>query len=42
MAASAQDKVAILWQVPTSAGNDIQGDSVSFDITFRIEQASAD
>ncbi|MBI4188750.1 MAG: hypothetical protein HY529_06055 [Chloroflexi bacterium] len=42
MVASAQDKLAVLWQVPTSAGNDIQGDSVSFDITFRIEQAAAD
>jgi len=42
MAAAAQDKVTIMWQVPTSAGNDIQGDSASFDITFRIEQASAD
>lgn len=42
MTASAQDKFAILWQVPTSAGNDIQGDGLSFGITFRIEQAAAD
>lgn len=42
MTANAQDKFTVLWQVPTSAGNDIQGDSVSFDITFRIEQAAAD
>ncbi len=42
MAGSAQDKFVILWQVPTSAGNDIQGDSVSFDVTFRLEQSAAD
>ncbi len=42
IAGSAQDKFVILWQVPTSAGNDIQGDSVSFDITFRTEQSAAD
>jgi len=30
------------WRVPTSAGNNIQGDSVSFNVTFTLEQAAAD
>ena len=42
MAASASDKFVVMWQVPTSAGNNIQGDSVSFDVTFTLEQAAAD
>ena len=42
MAASASDDLIILWQIPTSAGNNIQGDSVSFDVTFTLEQAAAD
>jgi len=42
MAASASDNFTILWRVPTTAGNDIQGDSVSFDVTFILEQAEAD
>lgn len=42
MAPSASDDIIILWQVPTSAGNSIQGDSVSFDITFTLEQADVD
>jgi len=42
MAASASDDFIILWQIPTSAGNNIQGDSVSFDVTFTLEQAAAD
>ena len=42
MAASASDDIVILWQIPTSAGNSIQGDSVSFDVTFTLEQADAD
>ncbi len=42
MATSAADGFIVLWRVPTSAGNNIQGDSVSFDITFVIEQAAAD
>ncbi len=40
--ASAADDFIILWRIPTTAGNDIQGDSVSFDITFTLEQAAAD
>lgn len=42
MAASAADDIVVLWRVPTTAGNSIQGDSVSFDITFTLEQAAAD
>ena len=42
MAASAADDFFVLWQVPTSADNTIQGDEVSFDITFTLEQAAAD
>jgi predicted ribosomally synthesized peptide with SipW-like signal peptide len=30
------------WRVPTSVGNDIQGDAVSFSIDLVVEQASAD
>lgn len=42
MATSAADNFIVLWRVPTSAGNTIQGDSVRFDVTFRLEQAAAD
>ncbi len=42
LSGSASDDFTIEWQVPTSAGNNIQGDSVSFDITFTLEQADAD
>ena len=42
MAASAADDFVALWQVPTTAGNNIQGDCVSFDVTFTLEQADAD
>lgn len=42
MAASAQDDIIILWDVPTDTGNDVQGDSVSFNVTFTLEQAAAD
>jgi len=42
MATSTADDFVILWRVATSVGNDIQGDSVSFDVTFTLEQANAD
>ena len=42
MAAPAADDFIVLWQVPTTADNTIQGDSVSFDVTFVLEQAAAD
>jgi hypothetical protein len=42
MATSVADDIFVNWQVPVGAGNDIQGDSVSFDITFTLEQPNAD
>lgn len=42
MAASAAYDFVVDWEVPTSAGNNIQGDSVSFGILFTLEQADAD
>ncbi len=42
MNASAADDIFVSWGVPTTIGNEIQGDSVSFDITFTLEQAAAD
>jgi spore coat-associated protein N len=42
MSASAADDFLMLWQVPTDTGNDIQGDSVSVNITFVLEQTAAD
>ena len=42
LATSAADDFTILWQIPTSAGNEIQGDSLNFDVTFTLEQAGAD
>jgi spore coat-associated protein N len=42
MVAGATDDIMILWQVPTGAGNEIQGDSVSFDINFTLEQPEVD
>lgn len=34
--------VIFKWRIPTTAGNTIQGDSVSFDVTFTLEQADVD
>jgi len=42
MSASAADDFMMLWRVPIGAGNDIQGDSVSVNITFVLEQTAAD
>ena len=42
MTASASDDFFVLWQVPSGATNDIQGDSVSVNITFVLEQVAAD
>jgi hypothetical protein len=42
MAAAATDDLVVLWDIPTSADNTIQGDSLSFDISFVLEQAAAD
>jgi len=37
-----QDGFVIDWEIPTSATNDIQGDTLDFDITFTLEQADKD
>jgi spore coat-associated protein N len=42
LSSGAADDFTILWQIPTSAGNEIQGDSLNFDVTFTLEQAGAD
>ena len=42
MASTAQYDITIDWEVPTSAGNNIQGDAVSFGILFTLEQPEAD
>ena len=39
MAALAADDFIVLWRVPDTAVNTIQGDSVSVDFTFTLEQA---
>lgn len=42
MAPLASDGFVIEWRVPDTTGNEIQGDSVSFDVTFILEQPEAD
>jgi len=42
MTGSAAHDFIIMWRIPTTAGNEIQGDSVSFDITFILEPVAAD
>lgn len=42
LAASAADNFRLLWNVPSGAGNNIQGDSISFGVTFTLEQAAVD
>ena len=42
MATGAADDFRVLWRVLDTAGNNIQGDSVSFDVTFVLAQAAAD
>ncbi len=42
MATTAADNFRVQWRVPTGADNSIQGDAVSFDVTFILEQAAAD
>jgi predicted ribosomally synthesized peptide with SipW-like signal peptide len=39
MSGAAQDTVQIDWAIPSAAGNTIQGDSISFTITFTLNQA---
>ena len=42
MATAASDGFIIMYDVPTAAVNNIQGDSASIDFTFTLEQAAAD
>jgi len=42
MLTNAQDNFYISWRIPTSAGNNIQGDSFTFGLTFTLEQPAAD
>lgn len=42
MAAGAEDNFVISWEIPTGTGNSIQGDSMSFDVSFLLEQAAND
>lgn len=42
MVTTAADNFRVQWRVSSSAGNSIQGDAVSFDVTFILEQAAAD
>lgn len=42
MAAAASDDFTINWQIGSSVGNSIQGDDVSFNVTFTLEQAEID
>ncbi|AKB18259.1 MULTISPECIES: TasA family protein [unclassified Methanosarcina] len=37
-----QRDIIFKWRIPTEAGNTIQGDSVSFDVSFTLEQADMD
>lgn len=41
MTSSDVDVFNVTWNVPTSTGNDIQGDSVSFDVYFQLRQSGA-
>lgn len=42
MVSSIADDFIVMWRIPTSAGNNIQGDSISFSVAFTLEQADAD
>jgi spore coat-associated protein N len=42
MVTTAADDFRVLWRVSDTAGNNIQGDTVSFDVTFVLAQADAD
>lgn len=42
MAAGAGDDFTVGWRIGTAVGNSIQGDDVSFNVTFTLEQAEVD
>lgn len=42
LAALAADDLILLWSIPTTAGNNIQGDSASCNVTITLEQSAVD
>jgi len=42
MAAETSDDFTVSWRIPSATGNSIQGDDVSFAVTFTLEQAEVD
>jgi len=42
MLAGVEYDFVIDWNIPTGAGNEIQGDALDFDVTFTLEQADKD
>jgi predicted ribosomally synthesized peptide with SipW-like signal peptide len=42
MGSTVERDVLFKWRIPTTSDNTIQGDSVSFDVTFTLEQADVD
>lgn len=42
LAGGASDDIVIFWTIPSDRGNYIQGDSVTFDLGFTLEQAGVD
>lgn len=42
MGSNIERDVLFKWRIPTTVDNTIQGDSVSFDVTFTLEQADVD
>jgi len=42
MAAGATDDLAMMWKIAPGVGNEIQGDSITFDLGFVLEQAGVD
>lgn len=42
MGSTVERDIIFKWRIPTDATNGIQGDSLSFDVTFTLEQADMD
>ncbi len=42
MSSGISDDFTVNWQIPSATGNSIQGDDVSFGVTFTLEQAEVD
>jgi len=41
IAASGTTTLQIAWEIPNAVGNEIQGDSCTFDVNFQLRQAGA-